>query len=170
MDITSYLLGKNSGGGDKKDFLYLDISKGTLNNTAPNIISLFTVVDIPNSGSITNMSKMFYGCPRLETIKCLDTSNTTNMSQMFYNCKVLKNIPILDTSKVTNFLQTFSLCPKLTEETLDNILVMCINATSYTGTKTLYYLLGGAAYSASKIQSLPHYQDFIDAGWTIGYE
>ena len=25
------------------------------------------------------------------------------------------------------------------------------------------------AYPTSRIQALPHYQDFLDAGWTIGY-
>jgi hypothetical protein len=47
---------------------------------------------------------------------------------------------------------------------------MCINATSYTGTKTFSkFGFNSGYYAASKIQSLPSYQDFITAGWTIGY-
>jgi len=65
----------------------------------------------------------------------------------------------------------FTLCSNLTDESLDNILQMCINTTSvYTRPKTLTELgFNVGYYSASRIQSLPHYNDFINAGWTIGY-
>lgn len=60
---------------------------------------------------------------------------------------------------------------KLTDASLDNILQMCINATSYTETKTLAELgLSNYRASVSRVEALPHYQDFLNAGWTIGYE
>ena len=64
----------------------------------------------------------------------------------------------------------FYSCPKLTDKSIDNILKMCINAISYSGVKTLQILgFSSNDYPASRIQELPSYQDFIDAGWTIGY-
>ena len=56
----------------------------------------------------------------------------------------------------------------LTNESLDNILQFCITSKIENG--TLKYLgLTSNYYPATTIQSLPHYQDFINAGWTIGY-
>ena len=63
----------------------------------------------------------------------------------------------------------FFYCFSLSDTSLDNILQMCINATSYTATKTLNHIgIYLDTYPASRIQALPHYQDFLDAGWTIG--
>ena len=121
----------------------------------------------------TNMYNMCNGCTNLTDIPLLDTSKVGNMRGMFAGCTNLKNIPILDTRSVTGstgLYNTFASCPSFTDTTLDNILQMCINATSYTGTKTLYRTgFNSANYPASRIQALPHYQAFINAGWTIGY-
>ena len=133
-------------------------------------VSLMSV-PLLNTSAVTNMYGMFDACSSLKEIPLLDTSAVLNMRNMFKSCVALKTIPVLNTSSVTNFQQMFSSCNSLSDTTLDNILQMCINATSYTGTKTLQYL-GIASYNgypASRIQSLPHYQDFLDAGWTIGY-
>lgn len=120
--------------------------------------------------NIKSARNMFQACYALKSIPQLDTSNVTNMSNMFASCYLLKTVPVLNTSKVTNFSGMFTGDTVLSDETLDNILQMCIGATAYTGTKTLYYLgLRGANYPVSKIESLPHYQDFSTAGWTIGY-
>lgn len=130
------------------------------------------LITIPllNTSNATNMSNMFNACSSLKTIPLLDTSNVTNMQNMFSNCARLKTIPILSTSSVTNVYNMFINCPSLTDESLDNILQMCINATAYTGTKTLKNLgLVKSSYPVSRIETLPHYQDFINAGWTIGY-
>ena len=128
-------------------------------------------VPILDTSSVTNMQNMFQGCGALKTIPLLDTSSVTNMTQMFASCRSLRDVPILDTSSVTNMQSMFTTCFNLSDASLDNILQMCINATSYNGTKTLSQIgfLSGYGQTASRIQALPHYQDFIDAGWTIGY-
>ena len=108
---------------------------------------------------------------KLMFMPLVDTSSTTSMRQMFGDCESLLFVPILDTSSVTNMQSMFTTCFNLSDASLDNILQMCINATSYNGTKTLSQIgfLSGYGQTASRIQALPHYQDFIDAGWTIGY-
>lgn len=123
-----------------------------------------------DTSNATSMSSMFTSCVVLTTIPLLDTSSVTNMTNMFNSCSSLATIPLLDTSSVTGMNNMFQGCQSLTDESVDNILQMCINATAYTGTKTLYQLgFRSSTISSSKIQALPHYQDFINAGWTIGY-
>ena len=129
-----------------------------------------TTIPLFNTSNVTNMSNMFSNATNLQSIPQLDTSKVTNMAAMFSYCSRLTTVPQLDTSKVTNMNSMFSSCGALTNESLNNILAMCINATSYNGTKTLYQLgFRSNQHSVSKIQALSNYQDFIDAGWTIGY-
>ena len=56
-------------------------------------------------------------------------------------------------------------CPNLSDETLNNILQMCINATNYTQTKSLSHL-GLTAAQRSKCMTLSNYTAFTNAGWT----
>ena len=139
-----------------------------------NMMSMFsgckslTTVPLLNTSNVTNMSNMFVGCASLTAVPQLDTSNTTDMSFMFFDCTSLENVPILDTSKAINLNQMFLTAPKLTDESLNNIMQMCINAVSYTGTKTLK-TLGLANTTANRCTTLSNYQDFINAGWTTGY-
>ena len=100
----------------------------------------------------------------------VDTSNVTVATYAFRGCARLQVVPALNLSNVTSMSNMFSQCNALSTESLNNILIMCINATSYTGTKKLSELgFSSTYYPASAIQALPKYQDFIDAGWTIGY-
>lgn len=147
-------------------------------SNATNMNSMFstsTIIDLPilDTSNVTNMGAMFFNCTNLKTIPLWDTGKVTLMRNMFYGCSKLENVPVLDTSAVTgatSFNNMFSGCSHLTDESLNNILEMCINATSYNETKTLSTLgLSGVSYPTSKIESLSNYNDFITAGWTIGY-
>jgi len=128
------------------------------------------LINIPqlDTSNVTNMGEMFFSCNQLQTIPQLDTNNVTNMSEMFDYCGNLLNIPLLNTSNVESMNNMFNSCNKLTDEALNNILKMCINATSYTGTKTLKTLgMYPSTYPASRMEALSNYQDFINAGWTL---
>ena len=127
------------------------------------------LLEIPlfNTSNATNFKNAFSQCQSIESMSLLDTSNGTNFNSMFSNCHSLKNLPILNTSKATNLGSMFNNCYNLTDESVDNILQMCINATSYNGTKTLAYIGFNnmkSFYPVSRIEALPHYQDFINAG------
>lgn len=215
MDITSYLLGKNSSGGGGGGGL--DWTAVGYSNTPQAIIEAYNVaVNIKNNwtstsrptdfkdtiiicpyvdtSSLTSWGYFASECKKLLQIPLLDSSNVTNMNSAFSNSTALMSVPLFNTSKVTNFGSMFSgctslttipifdtssgtafgsmfdTCYKLSNESLDNILQMCINATSYTGAKTLRSLgFRSNVHSSAKIQALPHYQAFLDAGWTIGY-
>lgn len=144
-----------------------------------NMVSCFYgaygLIEFPllNTGSVTNMADCFRECRALQSIPLINTSNVTSMQRLFSNCYALTTIPLLNTSSITgNGLSgIFTNCRELTDTSLDNILQMCVNATGYTGTKTLNTLGVSSKniYPVSRIQALPHYQNFINAGWTIGY-
>lgn len=181
----------SGGGTDLNDYFTSTISAGTnapIVNTGwyatlkkiPNLIINGTSADYMFCGYITDLPmldmsnvtsmKNFASDSHTTTVPQYNTSKVKDMSYSFQNCTSLLNVPLLNTSKVTNFRSAFQNCPNLTDQSLDNILQMCINAPSYTSTKTLARLgFTSTNYPASRIQALPHYQDFIDAGWTIGY-
>ena len=127
-------------------------------------------IGLIDTSNVTSMDGMFNNCSSLISIPQFNTSLVSNMSNMFYGATALTKVPILNTSSITNFGSMFQNCRNLTDESLNNILTMCINASSYSGTKTLYQLgFRSNMYAASRIQALSNYNDFITAGWTIGY-
>lgn len=153
----------------------LDFSNNTqtmlsMNNMFAYCSNLTNITNL-NTSKTTTFGGTFLNCSSLVTAPNLDTSKATSMNSMFSNCTNLENVPIYNTSFVSTFSTMFSQCNKLTDTSLDNILQMCINATNYTGTKKFtilgFSVTGTTAYPPSRIQALPHYQDFIDAGWTI---
>ena len=130
--------------------------------------SNLTTIPELNTSKITGTYGMFNGCSSLTTIPKLDTSNAAYMDQMFYGCTNLTTIPLLDTSKVTSISDMFGGCSSLSDDSLNIIMQMCINATSYTGTKTLKYI-GLTSEQADKCKTLSNYSAFTSAGWTTGY-
>ena len=221
MDITSYLLGKNSsgggGGGSDLDWSVIGFngtpqaikdgynhavevmnnwdststSFGTTFQSDRNLVIMplidisnvitmanafdsnyaLTAIALLNTENVTSMKECFSGCTGLTSVPKFNTKKVTTMQRMFYNCNNLASVPLFDTSGLTgnSFFYMFTNCYNLTDTSLDNILQMCINATGYTGTKSLSALgiTSTAIYPATRIQALPHYQDFINAGWTI---
>ena len=127
-----------------------------------------TEIPLLNTSNVTDMSYMFSNCTNLQTIPLLDTSSVTNMQAMFGGCTNLITIPELNTSKVTNMTYMFSSCTNLSDESLNNVLQTCINATSYTKTKTLKDV-GLTSEQATKCTTLSNYSAFTAAGWTTGY-
>ena len=146
----------------------LDTSKVTnMYNMFDNCSSLTTIPQLDTS-SATDMSYMFDNCSSLTTIPQLDTSSATDMPYMFHNCSNLTIIPELNTSNVTDMSYMFYGCTNLSDDSLNIIMQMCINATSYTKTKTLKYI-GLTSEQADKCKTLSNYSAFTSAGWTTGY-
>ena len=118
--------------------------------------------------TIIDLNSKFDEDKKLIWFPLVDTSNVTNMRFMFDDCTSLKEVPQFDTSNVTNMSYMFSSCNKLTDTSIDNILQFCITSKIENG--TLQYLgFNRNVYPVNRIKALPHYQDFLDAGWTIGY-
>lgn len=130
-----------------------------------NLIVELPTIDFSN---MTVLSNAFSNFATLKKVNLTGTGSVTNLFHCFYFCNDLEDINVFDTSSVGNFNATFTGCNSLTNTSLNNIMQMCINATSYTGTKTLLQL-GLSSEQATRCQSLSNYQAFISAGWTTGY-
>lgn len=121
--------------------------------------------------TINSFSSVFSGCSKLEKVNLTMNSNyvlKNNISyySMFMNCTKLKDVPIFDFSTANNNLSyMFYNCSSLTNQSLDNILQSCITGTNVTSKKLSN--LGLNSQYDSIIPTLPHYQDFINAGWVI---
>ncbi len=134
------------------------------------LYACYSLITVPllNTSNVTNMESMFGECSALLTIPQFDTSNVINMSEMFVGCRSLITVPLLNTSNVTNMESMFGGCDVLSDESLNNVLAMCIGATSYTGTKTLVEL-GLSPTQAETCQTLSNWDAFVAAGWSSGY-
>lgn len=125
-------------------------------------------------GQPTDVTDIFNGS-KATTLPYIDLSKATSIKNAFRNNANLVNVPAYDLSSVNasdGFNNAFMNCNNLSNDSLNNILAMCASATNYNGTKTLYNVFGGSkssVYPASTVQALSNYQDFIDAGWTIGW-
>lgn len=84
------------------------------------------------------------------------------MNDMFYSCPNLTTIPQLDTSNVMYINGIVRYCPNLTDESLNNILIMAKNS-KVSNSKTAASL-GLDATQKERIKSLPAYSAFIAAG------
>ena len=155
---------------DKKLIWFPLVDTSNVTNMTSMFYYCASLKEVPqlNTSNVTAMSSMFINCTSLTEIPQFDTSNVTNMGYMFYNCTSLEEIPQFDTSNVIGMSNMFSSCNKLTDTSIDNILQFCITSKIENG--TLKYLgFNSNDYPINRIEALPHYQDFLDAGWTIGY-
>ena len=147
-----------------------DWSKIGYEDTPQDIIDGFNIAkEIKDNwdNTTTSMLEMFRGRKDIFIFPMIDTSNVTNMNSTFYSSSI-NIVPVLETKNVTGLYNTFGYCSQLEPNSLNNIMQMCINATSYTRTKTLKEI-GLSSTQATTCQSLSNYQAFLEAGWTTGY-
>lgn len=152
-----------------KDFVIGNANASYLFNYCSGLVE----IEVFDTSSVTNATSMFSYCSSLVEVPLLNTSKVTTMNGMFSSCGSLVTVPVLDTSKLSasNAISgMFSSCTKLSDESLNNILQMCINAVKIPtyGTRNLKDL-GLTSDQVTKCQSLSNYQAFLDAGWTTGY-
>lgn len=115
----------------------------------------------------TNFSQMFFSCSALQYAN-IKTPSGTNLQQMFAWCSNLVDVLGYSFANATTLQNIFQNCTSLSDNSLNYLMEQCINATSYTGTKTLAYI-GLSQTQATTCQTLSNYQAFLDAGWTTGY-
>lgn len=130
-------------------------------------IMVFPLVDTKN---VTNMGDSF-SYSSIVTFPKINTSKVTNMATAFSGCQCLKDFPALEIPLVTStgsLYNMFNTCPCLTNESLNNIMAMCISATNISGTKTLRNL-GLTSAQCTICQGLSNYAALQNAGWTTGY-
>lgn len=163
--------------------LYQPMQTMTLEPTVTDLSNFFYLagdlysVPLFDTSNVKDFSAMFVYCNLLTSIPAYNTSNATNMNRMIEGCTLLVDVPILDTSNVLAGTENWNDglyhfandCPALSDNSLNNIMQMCVNATSYEGTtKTLAYI-GLTEEQATKCATLSNYEAFTTAGWTTGY-
>ena len=118
-----------------------------------------------------NFNSMFTNCTKLKKVENFDTSSATHFSSMFLGCTNLQNVPVFDFSRVTSYERIsgmFLSCLNLSDSALDNILVSCISSHITSSTSKKLSTLGITDSSlTARVPNLPHYQNFINAGWSI---
>lgn len=125
-------------------------------------------INVFDTSNVANFSSLFFNSSLLETFPSFNTSKATTFNRLCVNCSSLKNIPVLNTSLVTDFQFAFSNCNSLTNDSLNNILKMCSDATSYRGTKTLSHI-GLSQSQATTCTGLSNWSECQSAGWSTGY-
>lgn len=142
-----------------------------------------------NTGKVSNFSNMFYGCTNLKTVSDIDASSATSLECMFQSCSSLKKInvlntskntslyyfclgcnaledvPLLDTSNVESVRYAFRNCPNLTNESLNNIMLMCANS-KITNYSSKYLSEAGLTPEQCEVcKTLSNYSALVSAGW-----
>ena len=156
------------------DLSNCDFSNITQYTNGFNGCSYMTTLIVPDSflTGCTSTYQMFYLCCSLTEAPYFDTSKATNMVGMFQYCKSLVTVPAYNTKNVNNgeFGSLFNNCESLSDESLNNIMQMCITAVKITSsTYKNLKSMGLTQDQAIRCQSLPNYQAFLNAGWTTGY-
>ena len=141
------------------------------------IVSMFegctnlTTVPLLDTSSMNNQRtyKLFYNCTSLTSVPLLDTSRMSSLESMFEGCTNLVDIPVFNTSNVLIMTNTFKNCLALSNDSLNNILQMCVNVhQNYPSDKTLANI-GLSETQAQTCTTLSNYEAFTSAGWTTGY-
>lgn len=171
--IDDYFATTNVSGNADKGMYYIK-KIADIESTGTDLQYLFYnlkgLTELPNinMSNATSLKYFASDCSNIKSVPQYNTQNVTDFSYAFRNCSNLETIPVFDTSSATILDQMFTSCVSLTDTSLDNILQMCINATNITQWKTLYNLgIRTSIYSSDRIQALPHYADFVAAGWSI---
>ena len=130
-------------------------------------VLFFPLVD---TSKLTNLNGAF-SYSVLQHIEKIDTSKVTNMTQTFDTCASLIDVPAFEIPSMTStnsMYNCFHNCTFLSEESLNNIMAICISATNISGTKTLR-AIGLTSAQCTICQGLSNYQAFLNAGWTTGF-
>lgn len=119
--------------------------------------------------AVTSIKSLFTQLFSLKIAPTMNTSHITNAQQLFYGCESLITVPIYNFSSLTgnNNYNMFYNCTALSNDSLNNILQICIGMTGVTN-KTLKYM-GLSSTQATTCQTLSNWSAFVSAGWTTGY-
>lgn len=125
-----------------------------------------------NVNNLTSVMDMFADCKLITSVEYFPT--TANMfTELFDGCINLVEIPELNTANAawSGMINPFRNCPKLSDNSLNNILAMCTKATAIAEAKTYANLksTGLSQEQAAKCQTLSNWDAFVAAGWTTGY-
>lgn len=138
-----------------------------------NYFNIYTFIesidDNYDVSAVTEIRYLFSSLYSLKKAPTMNTSHITNAQQLFNQCESLITVPVYDFSSLTgnNNYNMFGNCMSLSNDSLNNILQMCIGMTGVAN-KTLKYM-GISSTQATTCQSLSNWSNFVAAGWSTGY-
>lgn len=127
---------------------------------------------ICRSGSNNTMYGAYTNCSSLESfILPTNASYINNMSMCFYGCTNLRNFPSFTPLNMSpnGLVDAFTNCPNLSNDSLNNIMALCIASPNVTGTNKTLKKVGLSQEQVTTCATLSNYQALINAGWTTGY-
>ena len=100
MDVISYLIGKNSGGGEAGNYsMSLDCTLTYY--TTYGLKSLINDIKPFDTTGITSFEGFFSGCSGIKTVPVLDLKNADTISLCFSACTSFETMPLWDTKNIT---------------------------------------------------------------------
>ena len=124
-----------------------------------------------NTSKGENFDGTFLYCSKMTTMQTLDLSNATNISRLCFNCSRLVNFPYMPIPKVIQMNNMFTSCSQLSNDSLNNILRMCAEATAYIeycksqGKELRAYDIGLTSAQFNTCKTLSNFSAFVNAGW-----
>ena len=120
LDTNNEIPWKSNRASITKVFVEPGVKTGNACRCLFYLLSNCTEMDLRylDTSDCTNMSWMFNGCSKIETINMsgFDTSNVTDVSFMFYNCQKITSLPDIanwNTSNFTTINQVFFGCKNI---------------------------------------------------------
>lgn len=129
-------------------------------------------IDIKTNTNNISLESMFSNCGCLRNAPMITTKRRVVMNNLFQQCYNLENVPQFNLSTSDGFITIpngmFTNCPKLTNESLNNIMGTFVNIQFTSGTKTLRNI-GFSSEQATICTTLSNWSALQSAGWTTGY-
>lgn len=118
-----------------------------------------------------NFARMYSYCSKIKTAPQYNTAKAASLMGMFQYCSELQDVPVYSFASISvyyNIQYIFLSCPKLTNESLNNILASCPTATNLSSGKTLKNL-GLSRTQCTTCTGLSNWSACEAAGWTTGF-
>lgn len=137
--------------------------------------SKLTSLPTMDTSKIEDMDSFCSNCTYLLSLPQLDVRQVKKASNFCNGCTNLIDVPLLnfssikETSASNNYMNAmFSNCTSLSNESLNNIMGICLTMSPYSTHKKLSKI-GLSSAQASICQGLSNWTALSSAGWTTGY-
>lgn len=112
-----------------------------------------------------------FNSARVTGIPLFDTSLVTSMQSFCYTANYIVDVPKFNTTSITTATgvqNMFYQCSQLSQQSVDNVLQMCIDLSSkFTGSLGYLWNHNLPTTISDKAQNSSYYQAFLDSGWTL---
>ena len=123
-----------------------------------------------NFSNVQNLWQSFGQCWNLQATPDIHSDNIINMCEAFNNCISLTEVIQYNTLKVNDMSKTFQFCNNLSNDSIQNIINMCLNSNITNTTRMNLMTTNTYSPFSNTIFDNSYYQDrwqeLTDAGWT----